>query len=347
MQLDKTRITIRERDYVDILDLALRIVRAGGWPLAIALVLGAAPMMALNAWLLSGLGAGLGATGFASAQTGDTAGLPNSAISIRSQKHCWTSRQWHPSAADETHAEVEYVYTEPDFDEPDWQTRYVMLTLLLVFWQIPLASAPATLYLGQRLFSTRTRPGTLVRRFFESLPQMVLYQGLLRPLYVFRPYLSEVILLERNPMFRRDQELRTDPGHAIASHRAAWEGPGHAPIGGHSTLRRSRGLHRGASGDLMARLFGAAAVGGLLAFATWGSAALVRMLFVSQTQWNDVLITLYFPLALWVVVSFFSVVRFLAYLDLRIRREGWEVELLARAERARLVRKWRVGNDIT
>ena len=41
-------------------------------------------------------------------------------------------------------------------------------------------------------------------------------------------------------------------------------------------------------------------------------------------------------LALWLVVAYFSVVRFLSYLDIRIRREGWEVELVMRAENQRL-----------
>ena len=43
-------------------------------------------------------------------------------------------------------------------------------------------------------------------------------------------------------------------------------------------------------------------------------------------------------LAFWIVAVYFSVVRFLSYLDGRIRNEGWEVELLLRAQRARLTR---------
>jgi hypothetical protein len=42
------------------------------------------------------------------------------------------------------------------------------------------------------------------------------------------------------------------------------------------------------------------------------------------------------PAAMWLVVGFTTVVRFLSYLDLRIRHEGWEVELLMRAEAMRL-----------
>ncbi len=41
-------------------------------------------------------------------------------------------------------------------------------------------------------------------------------------------------------------------------------------------------------------------------------------------------------LAMWIVATFTAVVRFLGYLDLRIRFEGWEVELRMRAEGSRL-----------
>jgi hypothetical protein len=47
------------------------------------------------------------------------------------------------------------------------------------------------------------------------------------------------------------------------------------------------------------------------------------------------LLTIY-PLSLWMVAGFMTVVRFLGYLDLRIRHEGWETELLLRAEASRL-----------
>ena len=48
------------------------------------------------------------------------------------------------------------------------------------------------------------------------------------------------------------------------------------------------------------------------------------------------LITFYWPLSLWLVAGFLAVVRFLSYLDIRIRQEGWAVELRIRAEATRL-----------
>ena len=49
--------------------------------------------------------------------------------------------------------------------------------------------------------------------------------------------------------------------------------------------------------------------------------------------------TIYLPAAIWLSLGYFAVVRFLSYLDLRIRTEGWEVELIMRAEGARLTRQ--------
>jgi hypothetical protein len=46
------------------------------------------------------------------------------------------------------------------------------------------------------------------------------------------------------------------------------------------------------------------------------------------------------------VIGFFAIVRFLSYLELRIRAEGWEIELLLRAEAARLARQIRKALEI-
>src|SRR5262245_57242914 len=53
MAHDATLIQIRERSYLDLLDLALLVVRNRPWILVLAAVVGIAPFAALNAWLLS------------------------------------------------------------------------------------------------------------------------------------------------------------------------------------------------------------------------------------------------------------------------------------------------------
>jgi hypothetical protein len=62
----------------------------------------------------------------------------------------------------------------------------------------------------------------------------------------------------------------------------------------------------------------------------------VRQLLIGEPSWDSWTVQLLVPIAFWMTAGFSIVVRFLSYLDLRIRQEGWEVELLMRAEAARL-----------
>jgi len=274
MELDKNRIVIRQRDFFDLLDLALRVIRAYGGPLAVCLALGILPLALLNAWLL------------------------------------------HP-------------WTEPDIDT-GFPAAYLWLMLVAVVAQTPLATAPATLYLGQALFTERPGPRKILADLWTSVPQLLVYQGAVRAVLVLPaivvlpavlwflpccvwPYLNEVILLERNPLWRRRPQQMT-------------------------TLRRSMALHRASTGDLFARCMGAVVVGLTLLGSFWLSFWLLGGLLVGEWEWEGRVYTVYFPLALWLSVAYLTVVRFLAYLDLRIRREGWEVELLIRAEQSRLSR---------
>ncbi len=267
--LDQNRIVIRQRSFVDILDLALRVIRAHAGPLGLSLAVGIVPMALLNAWLL-------------------------------------------------------FDYREPDFAY-GYPATYMWLMTLLVVWQMPLATAPATLYLGKALFVGRPEARAITRDFAESLPQLIIYQVILRGLLTLPiitcvllfgawPYLNEILLLERNP-FRAKTARRI------------------------STWHRSRALHSGQWGDLFGRSLGSLAVGGLLFASMWCSIWIVSGILLAEWEWSQSMFTVYFPLALWVVVGFFCVVRFLCYLDLRIGREGWEVELAMRAERSRLTKQ--------
>ncbi len=271
MQLDKTRIAIRERQYVDILDLAVRVCRVHAWPLLLAFSAGVVPMMLLNKWLLSG-------------------------------------------------------YDDLAF-ELGLGPQYMFFAVLLVVVEAPLATAPATLYLGKAMFSDRPNVREIVRELWESLPQLLVYQVLFRLWYFRWTYLNEVILLDRNPMRRKTPGGKT---------------PGGKTPGGETTASRGRILHRGEGGDLVGRGVSVAAVGGLLAASIWLSIYLLRIVLTGQWAWElpSAMYTFYFPLTLWIVAGYLTVVRFLCYLDLRIRREGWEVELTMRAERARLTRRW-------
>ena len=187
MQLDKTQIVIRERTFVDILDLSLRVVRAYAGPLCLAFLAGIVPFFLLNAWLLSGFAG--------------------------------------------TDLEVEFDPT------------YGYWLVVLVLWELPLATAPATLFLGRVLFQQEPLPGKdaaagITRGLWRSAPQLFFYQVLVRPLLVVpiftwlwlfsaRPYLNEVILLERNPFRQRSAEQpstgrRVRALHSARSGRFVW-----------------------------------------------------------------------------------------------------------------------------
>jgi hypothetical protein len=291
VQLDQNRIVIRERSYLDILDLALRVTRVYAWPLAVAFACGVVPAASLNAWLLAG-------------------------------------------------------YAEYDF-ELGFPATYMWYMFLLVVLEMPLVSAPVTLYLGEALFTDRPRPGEIARKSLRSLPQLLFFQLFLRSLliplafswlllsstfevfagvtsffllilwsvfFAAWPYLGEVILLERNPMRGKQ------PGQM-------------------TTNRRRRLLHGGYAGELFTRWMGTLGIGSLLFLSVWLSFWLACGMLLNEWEWSGTPFTFGFPLALWLVVGYFSVVRFLGYLDLRIRREGWEVELMIRAEQARLTRQ--------
>ncbi len=194
-------------------------------------------------------------------------------------------------------------------EDPGW---YYSWQILLVLIEIPLATAPLTLYLGQLLFVARPQPRLIAENFGRSLPQLLLFQGLLQCISVFAaPFLNEIILLERNPLSARR------PGEI-------------------STRRRSAALHAGIGGDMFARRLGALLIGMLLTVALTLSFNFARGVLVGHNQADWWLAAVEFPLAYWLVVGFFAVARFLSYLDVRIRREGWEVELSLRAEAARL-----------
>lgn len=270
MQLDKTRIAIRERSFPDILDLSLHVIRSHALALAVAFVAGALPMALFNHWWLSEHLSDFEAEGIPSAD-------------------------------------------------------YFYLLVVLLIWEMPLAAAPTTLYLGQALFTEQPSAGKLCKELLTSLPQLILFQVVLRGAMSFLfltwpvlfwvwPYLNEIILLERNPWRKR------------------------GPYGS-STATRSANMHARNRGELFGRWLGSLMIGGGLIAALTAAAWFLRMQLAYKMNFDRTMYAVYLQAAIWITLSFFAVVRFLSYLDLRIRTEGWEVELIMRAEAARLTRQ--------
>ncbi len=291
MQIDKTNIAVRERGTAELFDLSLHVMRRYLGPLMIAGLIGVVPMALLNAWLLGG-------------------------VYIE-----WTS--------------------------PETQLRYFWDMTLLVFVEAPLAGIPITAYLGQALFADHPKLRPMLADLWRMLGQLLLYQVLYRGmlaavllmltvgsmssfqgseawlivlcLYLvviraLRPYLPEVILLERNP---RKAKFK----------------------GGMTTRRRMSTLHGQSGGDLIVRFLAALTIGSVLLVAIASSLWFFRVKMTNVSSFSRSLYSVYLPIAMWMVTGYLTVFRFLGYLDLRIRREGWEVELRMRAEASKLARQ--------
>lgn len=304
MQLDRTRIAIRQRSLLETIDLALFVVREFVGPILACSLLAIVPMALLNYALIG--------------------------------------------------------WMVPTEYEGEWVGfRFLWSMTLLIFLEAPLASAFAVAFLGPAVFMEERSVRQIASDVLKQLFPLALCQGLLRGLFIawgillltsrdeangfiegflmvvivlwsaamraFRPYITEIILLEQNPLIPRRGVTIT--------------------VG-----RRSSHLHSPYSGDLFVRWLGSAAIAMLLAGLVLFTAIVFQGYLISDwpvlfsfedggdmapnLDWFKLEVV--YPACLWMVVAFFSVVRFLSYLDLRIRHEGWEVELLMRAEAQRL-----------
>lgn len=298
MQLDRTLIAVSERGLLETLDLTLHVVRRYAWPLTVTFAIGAIPLALLHYLLIGWL----------------------MDVGMRDG----------------------YFYLE----ESSAIARYVWDMTLLVFISAPLASIFATKFLGDAVFVEQPSVRSVLLAVWKLLPRVawcqLLVRGILPTWLLFltverggdfqvgaeflllgglacysatirslRPFINEIVLLECNPLVARNEMVIT--------------------VG-----KRSAHLHAPSNTDLFSRWIGCAAIGCLLTGTVFGF-----FLFCSGVFFNDwrpgpaMLLTVY-PLSLWIVAGFMTVVRFLSYLDLRIRHEGWETELLLRAEATRL-----------
>lgn len=195
---------------------------------------------------------------------------------------------------------------------------YLMLGLAGAPW----VTMPIMIYLGQITFSRRFSLRQATRTAFGAFPSFLLYEGLLRLICIFIVVLSPMVFI----------------GMYYLSPILLLERPSLGRVWGRRTAMNSRNLGRVISfwvTDLM-----------ILVVGTYGLGNFLRGL---SSLWNDRFNTSEFMiggrdpidhldweglLAFWLVMAFLAVFRFITYLDCRIRREGWDVELKLRAEAA-------------
>ncbi|MFM7844461.1 MAG: hypothetical protein ACKOBW_17930 [Planctomycetota bacterium] len=295
MHFDRTRIEIRERTLAEIIDLALLIVRQSGGRILLAMLPLTLVMAAFNHFLIG-----------------------------------WMA-SW------------EYYHYESDFIP----VRYVVNMSLLIFLEVPFVSVVPTLYLGQYVFhdhpslrrAWRELPGLLVPVLINLVVWrgpaiavlllwnaesdanysageffLLMWCGLQFLLRTSRPYLPEIVLLERHP-------LRGKKANQVT-------------VG-----KRNQLFHRFGHSNTFSRSIGAALIAVLLACAMAHGALFMNGVFLGNWRWSSTLVNVAFPAAVWLAAAFVIVIRFLNYLDVRIRDEGWEIDLRLRSEANRLIQR--------
>jgi hypothetical protein len=181
----------------------------------------------------------------------------------------------------------------------------------LLLLEAPFATAPLTVVLGDLIFDAPIAPGRVGRALLRGVPSLILIQLILRAAllvtvvgYFFFParfaYLDEVILLER--------------------------------LRGFKALARASALCRGQEGEFFLRWIAQIALGLIFVICfSVGSDAIVSVLMGDELTWTrpetSGLGGALFEAAIWTAIAYFGIYRFLAYIDRRIRLEGWELEL--------------------
>ncbi len=300
MQLDRTRIAIRQRGILELADLALMLLHRYASPLLAVSFLSALPWALLDLAIVG----------------------------------------WIPWTA-----------TVEDYDTESFisaNMRYLWLLSILVYTQGPLAFAPLTAWIGRAVFQDRPTardvwldtkatfwrqflllglkrgalPGILIVLLgeFEQIPielevfALIVLVCVVGGIRLWRPFLPEILILERCPIRTRNPELIT-------------------------CGRRSSALHTPISSELFSRALA------VICFSFFGIVALslgiafIRAYLSNTTGWTLDVPLIWIPAAMWAVAAGGTILRFLNYIDSRIRLEGWEVELTLRAEAERWTEK--------
>lgn len=155
--------------------------------------------------------------------------------------------------------------------------------------------------------------------FIDDEEFIVIFGGFALPGLVFvalivrgrTPYLSEILLLEEAP--------RTSESPKIQTYSS-----------------RSSNLLSAPGSDYFVKFSLAAIAGVGISLCVYESFCLLDGVLGLQSIANSNLNYLYWQLSLWLVTALIAVNRFLSYIDLRIRTEGWAVRLRLMAEERRV-----------
>ncbi|MEY4181026.1 MAG: hypothetical protein RLY70_4601 [Planctomycetota bacterium] len=289
MQLDRTRIAVRERTQIELMDLGLHVLRAYGARLLPAALFGIVPLMLLNEYLLGWL--------------------------------------LDPSRY--------------DFGIDFLPYRYLWNMSLLVFLEAPLGTIAATVLLASSTFEERPTMREVLLGVWNGLSQLMICQVVFRgPLigwlliysarFESEFSLAEFWLMMLVGVVGLVRANRTFLPEVAVLERLPWRSSNPLVM---TLSKRMTMLHAVVS--LFPRWLTMAVICVILGIAIAHGFLFVSGIVLYDWRWGPWLIRIGCPASMWLVAIYVAVVRFLSYLDTRIRNEGWEVELLLRAEASR------------
>lgn len=304
MQLDRTAIVIAQRSADELFDLSLLVMRRYWARIVPVAILGAAPFFLLNYIFLRPI------TDY--------------------EQLVMASRDFVPSEG--------------------FHFRYLWTMLCLVFLQAPLAMSGVTYFLGQAVFNQETSLRQLTRVLGGRMFSLLFVIGLLRGavlslifsfwLYVtpslypewelvflsilfgfafflvrsFRPFAPEILLLEQCPLRKKAGALSHEQSYA----------------------KRSGRLHA-SSGDIFSIQLAISFLALVFVVVMCAGSLFINGAVLGLWRWGWWMDVIFFPAILWLMALWETVIRFLLYLNVRIRLEGWEIYLRFKAESQRLV----------
>ena len=221
-------------------------------------------------------------------------------------------------------------------------TAYYVAVIALIVSQAQLGTCLITIFMGRVMFLEEHSIWTVLKQFLKRLPYFLYSQGILRvalfavpvtmitaprdseeaylmaflglPVIAFvgllvramRPFVPEVIYLEQTPLRSRSD----------------------LP----SLSQRSRNLHMLAAASITMQSVLILLFAPLLLFSIHSVFVMADSMFSIRANSDISLQPFYILISGWLVAGFFAVVRFLMYIDVRIRQEGWSVDLKFRSE---------------
>jgi len=297
MQLDQTHVTIRARTLSEIGDLAMVLIRSYPLAISVGFVVGALPWAILNMFIL--------------------ASIPINEYSIASYDEDMETNLWSyqflmailvfvqiPAAGVLTTVYIGQAIFE---SRPTWRSVFheTRITFLRWFWSLGVVRGPVPVMLFVALFWEQDYFNELLFVWLITLTIIVL---LLRS---NRPFMPEILLLERCP-------LRSKKGSLVIT-----------------ANQRSKALHRPVAGELFGRFLAMTILLTAMAMLGFYSLLWARGILFGMWEWDAIVYVVLYPIALWAAGALSVLIRFLSYLDTRIRLEGWEVQLAVLAETTR------------